>query len=186
MLAVRRSRTGSMRVMDAKVAAGIRARLSIFGTGSAARESFASEAGFIASGKIAAPPQQCAATDQTPAIGTKPAGWREGTWHSEPVGARPRARRLANSLVFDERLRAVLRYCGVEALEDRAVNQKTFNVVASVIFALVALLHLLRIYMGWPIVIGSWTVPMWVSWIGLVVAGSLSYFGLSFARAARR
>ena len=46
MLAVRRSRTGSMRVMDAKVAAGIRARLSLFGTGSAARESFASEAGF--------------------------------------------------------------------------------------------------------------------------------------------
>jgi hypothetical protein len=69
-----------------------------------------------------------------------------------------------------------------EALEDRAVDQKTFNVVASVIFVLVALLHLLRIYMGWPIVIGSWTAPMWVSWIGFVVAGGLSYFGLSLAR----
>ena len=66
-------------------------------------------------------------------------------------------------------------------LEDRAVNQKTFNVVASVIFALVALLHLLRVYMGWPIVIGSWTAPMWVSWIGLVAGGGLSYFGLSLA-----
>jgi uncharacterized integral membrane protein len=70
----------------------------------------------------------------------------------------------------------------VEALEDRAVDQRTFNVVASVIFAMVALLHLLRIYMDWPIVIGSWTAPMWVSWIALVVAGSLSYFGLSLAR----
>jgi hypothetical protein len=69
----------------------------------------------------------------------------------------------------------------VDALEDRAVDQRTFNVVASVIFALVALLHLLRIYMGWPIVIGSWTAPMWVSWIGLVVGGGLSYFGLSLA-----
>jgi hypothetical protein len=69
-----------------------------------------------------------------------------------------------------------------EALEDRAVDQKTFNVVASVIFVLVALLHLLRIYMGWPIVIGSWTAPMWVSWIGFVVAGGLSYFGLRLAR----
>ena len=55
---------------------------------------------------------------------------------------------------------------------DRAVDQKTFNVVASVIFAPVALLHPLRIYMGWP---------MWVSWIGFVVAGGLSYFGLSLA-----
>jgi osmotically-inducible protein OsmY len=68
-----------------------------------------------------------------------------------------------------------------EALEHRAVDQKTFNVVAGVIFALVALLHLLRIYMGWPIVIGSWTAPIWVSWIGFVVAGGLSYFGLSLA-----
>src|SRR6202040_1377086 len=69
----------------------------------------------------------------------------------------------------------------VEALGERAVDQKTFNVVASLIFALVALLHLLRIYMGWPIVIGSWTAPMWVSWTGLVVGGGLSYFGLSLA-----
>jgi len=29
--------------------------------------------------------------------------------------------------------------------------------------------------------IGSWTAPIWVSWIGLVVAGGLSYFGLSLA-----
>jgi hypothetical protein len=69
----------------------------------------------------------------------------------------------------------------VEASEDRAVDQRTFNVVASVIFALVALLHLLRIYMGWPIVIGSWTAPMWVSWTGFVVGGGLSYFGLILA-----
>ena len=61
------------------------------------------------------------------------------------------------------------------------MDQKTFSVVAGAIFALVALLHLVRIYMGWPVVIGSWTVPMWVSWIGLVVAGALSYLGLRFA-----
>jgi len=64
------------------------------------------------------------------------------------------------------------------------MDQRIFLLVAGVIFAVVALLHLLRIYMGWPIVIGSWTVPMWLSWIGLVVAGGLSYFGLSLA--ARR
>jgi hypothetical protein len=39
------------------------------------------------------------------------------------------------------------------------MDQRTFNVVASVIFMLVALLHLLRIYMGWPIAIGSSSVP---------------------------
>jgi hypothetical protein len=57
------------------------------------------------------------------------------------------------------------------------MNEKTFATIAAVIFALVALLHLLRLVMGWSVVIDSWTVPMWVSWVGLAVAGSLSYYG---------
>jgi len=58
------------------------------------------------------------------------------------------------------------------------MDQKTFAAVAGVIIALVALLHLARIVLGWPAVIGVWTVPMWVSWFGLIVAGALAYFGL--------
>ncbi len=61
------------------------------------------------------------------------------------------------------------------------MEQKAFLVLAGVIFALVALLHVLRIYMGWSVVIGSWTAPVWLSWIALVVAGGLSYFGLRLA-----
>jgi hypothetical protein len=61
------------------------------------------------------------------------------------------------------------------------MDQKTFSMLAGAIFALVALVHALRIYMGWPVTIGAWAAPMWVSWIGLVVAGGLSYFGLSLA-----
>jgi hypothetical protein len=62
------------------------------------------------------------------------------------------------------------------------MDQKRFNIVAGVIFAAVALLHALRILMGWPVVIGGWTVPMWMSGIGFVVAGGLSYFALSLVR----
>jgi hypothetical protein len=66
------------------------------------------------------------------------------------------------------------------------MDQKTFSVVAGVVFALVALLHLVRIYMNWPVVVGLWSVPMWVSWVGLVVAGGLAFFGLRLsARDAR-
>ena len=61
------------------------------------------------------------------------------------------------------------------------MDRKTFLTAAGVIFAVVALVHLTRIYMGWPIEIGTWMVPMWVSWIGLVVAGTLSFFGLRLA-----
>jgi len=61
------------------------------------------------------------------------------------------------------------------------MDRKTFLAVAGVIFAVVALVHLARIALGWQIMIGSWTVPMWVSWIALVVAGALSFFGLRLA-----
>jgi len=54
------------------------------------------------------------------------------------------------------------------------MDRKTFSIVAGVIFAAVALLHLVRIYMDWPVMIGGWSVPMWVCWIGLVVAGGLA------------
>jgi hypothetical protein len=61
------------------------------------------------------------------------------------------------------------------------MTEKTFATIAAVIFALVALLHLLRLVMGWSVVVDSWTVPMWVSWVGLVVAGGLSYYGARLA-----
>jgi len=61
------------------------------------------------------------------------------------------------------------------------MSQKTFTIIASVVFGLVALFHVLRIFLGWPAVIGAWMVPMWLSWIGLVVAGGLSYFGIDLA-----
>ena len=62
------------------------------------------------------------------------------------------------------------------------MSEKTFAAIAAAIFGLVALLHLLRLIMGWSIVIEAWTVPMWFSWIGFVVAGALSYFGTRLAR----
>jgi hypothetical protein len=61
------------------------------------------------------------------------------------------------------------------------MDQKTFSIVAGVIFAAVALLHLARIYMDWPVMIGGWSVPMWVSCISLVVAGGLAFLELRLA-----
>jgi hypothetical protein len=34
---------------------------------------------------------------------------------------------------------------------------------------------------GLALMIGDWSVPMWVSWIGLVVAGGLTFLGLRLA-----
>jgi len=52
--------------------------------------------------------------------------------------------------------------------------------LAGIIFTLVALFHLVRIFMEWPVLIGDWFVPMWVSWVALIVAGGLALFGFRF------
>ena len=59
------------------------------------------------------------------------------------------------------------------------MNDKLFHLITGTIFALVALLQALRIYMRWSVVIGGWSAPMWVSWIAIVIAGGLSYFALT-------
>jgi hypothetical protein len=55
------------------------------------------------------------------------------------------------------------------------MTQKTFTRTAGVIFVLVAVLHLLRLLLGWEAVIGGWDVPMWVSGLALVLSAYLAY-----------
>ena len=66
------------------------------------------------------------------------------------------------------------------------MSRKAYLLVAASIFSLVCLLHLARIVFGWSLVIGSWSVPMWLSWVGLIVAGALAYFGFSLATQSPR
>ncbi len=52
---------------------------------------------------------------------------------------------------------------------------KPFTVIAIVVFSLVSLLHLLRYFLGWEVIINSVTIPMWVSLLGFVIAGGLAF-----------
>jgi hypothetical protein len=57
------------------------------------------------------------------------------------------------------------------------MQQTAYNTITAVLFLVVALVHLLRIIFGWSAQIGGVTVPMWASWLALVVAAALTYFG---------
>jgi hypothetical protein len=58
------------------------------------------------------------------------------------------------------------------------MDQRAFNLVCGIVFAIVAVVHMLRLFLGWPVVIGTWAAPTWLSWLGCLVAGTLSYSGL--------
>jgi hypothetical protein len=48
---------------------------------------------------------------------------------------------------------------------------KTGTLLAIIVFTIVAVAHLLRVVDGTQIVVGSTTIPMWVSFVGILVPG---------------
>jgi hypothetical protein len=63
--------------------------------------------------------------------------------------------------------------------------QRTFSLITAILFLLIALLHALRLLRGWQVTIGDIVVPVWVSWIGLAIAGYLAYQGFRLGRRIR-
>jgi hypothetical protein len=54
--------------------------------------------------------------------------------------------------------------------------------VTATLFPVVAVAHLLRIIFGWQVEIGSLSVPFWASWLAVLVAAGLAYFGFRHPR----
>jgi hypothetical protein len=67
----------------------------------------------------------------------------------------------------------------------KTVDQRTYNVVTAVLFLIMAVVHLLRIIFGWPARIGGLDVPIWASWLAILVTGGLAYFGFRQSAGAR-
>jgi hypothetical protein len=59
------------------------------------------------------------------------------------------------------------------------MNSKTYFKLTGIIFLFVGLVHLARAINGWDVQLHTWSVPMWASWVGFLVAGYLAYQGLA-------
>lgn len=66
------------------------------------------------------------------------------------------------------------------------MTSKAFFVIAGMIFGIVAIAHLLRVVMALSVTIAGWDVPMWASWVAVIVAGGLSITGLRLASSAQK
>jgi Mn2+/Fe2+ NRAMP family transporter len=65
------------------------------------------------------------------------------------------------------------------------MNQKMYSSICAIVFLVVALGHLIRVFAGWDVHVASWAVPMWMSVLGLIAAGCLSAFGFILASRSR-
>ncbi len=52
---------------------------------------------------------------------------------------------------------------------------KPFTVFAIVVFALMSLMHILRLVFAWDVIFNGTRIPLWISWVAAVVTGIVAY-----------
>ena len=62
------------------------------------------------------------------------------------------------------------------------MNTKDYLIVSTIIFAVVAVMHLLRLVLGWSVVLGMTSIPLWVSLLAVLVSASIAIWGISLTR----
>ncbi len=61
------------------------------------------------------------------------------------------------------------------------MKPKSYLPISALIFALVALIHLIRIILSWNFEFGSYSFPLWISWFPVVFLAILSIWGFKLA-----
>jgi uncharacterized protein YacL len=62
------------------------------------------------------------------------------------------------------------------------MSPKSYLLLTAILFSIICLLQLSRIAFGWEAIIGGWSVPMWISWLAVVVTAVLAFFGFTYSR----
>lgn len=62
------------------------------------------------------------------------------------------------------------------------MGHKGYCVASGILFSLVALAHLSRIVFAVPVQVDEFDVPMFVSWVGLVVPTGLAFWAFRLSR----
>lgn len=62
------------------------------------------------------------------------------------------------------------------------MNKHNYFLTAALIFGIIGIVHALRLWFGWEGIIGGWMVPVWVSWVAVVVAFFLAWQGFSLSQ----
>ncbi len=64
------------------------------------------------------------------------------------------------------------------------MSKSNFIFVDSIMFSLLGFGHLLRVLMGWEVVVGHYIVPVWLSWASILVALYLGFQGFMLTKNA--
>jgi hypothetical protein len=90
------------------------------------------------------------------------------------------------SLIFDAALFIFLVHYGWHIGKTPFLRERTYLMVAAVVFGVVAAAHLIRIFTNTDLIIAGFDVPVWLSWIGTAATAYLSYMSFHLAVKQKR
>jgi hypothetical protein len=64
------------------------------------------------------------------------------------------------------------------------MTTENYSRLAGLIFAIIAVLQLARALSGWPLTVGTTSIPVWASWVACIVAAILAWAGYDASRRA--
>lgn len=85
------------------------------------------------------------------------------------------------TLIFDAALFLILVHYGWNIGKIPALRERSYLLVAGTIFGVVALAHLMRIFLNADLVIMEYEIPHWLSWVGVTATTYLSYMSFKLA-----
>lgn len=94
---------------------------------------------------------------------------------------------LPEIFVFDIALLVLLIHFGWNMrLPISSPSERTLLTLSGTVFLVIALAHFIRIMFGMRLILGTFTIPLWLSWVGVAITIYLSYSSFHFARHGRR
>lgn len=89
-------------------------------------------------------------------------------------------------LIFDAAAFIILVHYGWHLGKTPTLRSKSYFTLVGIILGVVALAHLVRLFSGSDFVILGWAAPLWLSWVGVIVATYLAYMSFHLAVAYRK
>jgi hypothetical protein len=63
---------------------------------------------------------------------------------------------------------------------------RSYVVVSGIVFDVLTALQLIRLLLGWPVIVNGFAVPLWVSGVAAFVAGSLAVWAIRLMQTRSR
>lgn len=89
---------------------------------------------------------------------------------------------IVPTLIFDAAVFFILVHYGWHVGKLPTLRERSYLIFAGLAFSIIATVHLANVFLSADISIFGWTLPVWLSWLGITLATYLAFMSFHLAR----